>query len=361
MTISRFTAARDRLLAVTDAGADVPAVLRAILDALHEVATFRWAALMAVDPETILPVAGVIEGFDESACVPFWEAELTLPGYLKFADLARSQDPVGTLWEATDGDLMRSPVYASLYAPMSAADELRAVFKLGSSCWGIASLVRAEADGPFGEEEVADVRQVCRFVARALRSATLCSGSAPADATAFVILNADNRVVQATAEAQSLLAELRSVEYLSDVNDLGPGVLRALITQARFSLSGRNVESRMRDGRGRWFRVRAARTTAGDGSVAVVIEPASGADLFSMTLASHGLTDRECHIVRYLARGLSSADIAAELSLSPHTIRDHVKAILRKCDVSSRGELVAQLFADHLRPALHHTVTRADA
>ena len=40
--------------------------------------------------------------------------------------------------------------------------------------------------------------------------------------------------------------------------------------------------------------------------------------------------------------------IAAELGLSSHTVRDHVKAIFDKAGVSSRGELVARLFSEHL-------------
>jgi len=51
-----------------------------------------------------------------------------------------------------------------------------------------------------------------------------------------------------------------------------------------------------------------------------------------------------------------SKEIAAELSLSAHTVRDHVKAIFRKCNVNSRGELVARLFAEHLRPAFEESV-----
>lgn len=359
MTISRFTTARDRILAVTDAGVDSAAVLRAALAALHDVTTFSWAAMMGVDPDTILPVSAVIEGFDESACVPFWEAELTLPGYLKFTDLARSHDPVGTLWEATDGDLMRSPVYATIYAPLGAADELRAVFTLGSSAWGVVSLVRGGADGPFDAVEVGEVRQLARFIARALRSAIVRSESLRSSSTACVLFDRDYHITPATMEGRALLDSLRAVEWVSAPDALGPGVLRALITQARFNLAGRHVESRVRDIDGRWFRVRAARTDAADGTVAVVIEPASSADLFSMTMASFGLTDRECDIVRYLARGLSSIDIAAELSLSPHTVRDHVKAILRKCGASSRGELVAQLFADRLKPALHRSTVES--
>lgn len=54
-----------------------------------------------------------------------------------------------------------------------------------------------------------------------------------------------------------------------------------------------------------------------------------------------------------MARGLSNPEIAAELTLSPHTVRDHLKAIFAKVGVGSRGELVAKLFAEHYGPALH--------
>jgi DNA-binding CsgD family transcriptional regulator len=43
--------------------------------------------------------------------------------------------------------------------------------------------------------------------------------------------------------------------------------------------------------------------------------------------------------------------IGAELHLSPHTVRDHLKAIFAKVDVASRGELSAKLFAEHYAPA----------
>ncbi len=44
---------------------------------------------------------------------------------------------------------------------------------------------------------------------------------------------------------------------------------------------------------------------------------------------------------------------AGELFLSAHTVRDHIKSIFAKLAVSSRGELVAKIFADYYGPALH--------
>ncbi len=63
--------------------------------------------------------------------------------------------------------------------------------------------------------------------------------------------------------------------YLPHVEDHGPVVLRAVLARARFLMSGDPVEAKLRDGNGTWYRIRAARTDAGDGTVAVVIEPAS--------------------------------------------------------------------------------------
>jgi DNA-binding CsgD family transcriptional regulator len=59
---------------------------------------------------------------------------------------------------------------------------------------------------------------------------------------------------------------------------------------------------------------------------------------------------RELQVAQEIARGLPTAEIAARLVISPHTVRDHVKAIFEKTAVSSRGELVGRLFAEHYWP-----------
>jgi two-component system nitrate/nitrite response regulator NarL len=57
-------------------------------------------------------------------------------------------------------------------------------------------------------------------------------------------------------------------------------------------------------------------------------------------LASH-LTTREREVLALLVRGLSGADIAAELSISKNTVRTHIQSILTKLQVHSRLEAVA--------------------
>lgn len=51
--------------------------------------------------------------------------------------------------------------------------------------------------------------------------------------------------------------------------------------------------------------------------------------------------------------GLSTDEITARLHLSRHTVRDYLKQAFEKVGVSSRGELVAKIFADHYSQPLH--------
>ena len=51
-----------------------------------------------------------------------------------------------------------------------------------------------------------------------------------------------------------------------------------------------------------------------------------------------GLTRREVEVVRLVAMGHTSREIARELFLSPRTVETHVTSILLKLDCRSRAE-----------------------
>jgi DNA-binding NarL/FixJ family response regulator len=55
-----------------------------------------------------------------------------------------------------------------------------------------------------------------------------------------------------------------------------------------------------------------------------------------------GLTAREVEVLALLAEGLRNAQIADRLVVSEKTVSHHVSAVLRKLDVSSRGEAGAK-------------------
>jgi DNA-binding NarL/FixJ family response regulator len=69
-----------------------------------------------------------------------------------------------------------------------------------------------------------------------------------------------------------------------------------------------------------------------------------------LVVEAYELSRREQEVAQLLARGAGTEDIARTLFISTHTVRDYVKAIFAKVGVSSRGELMAKLFAEHYAP-----------
>ena len=54
-----------------------------------------------------------------------------------------------------------------------------------------------------------------------------------------------------------------------------------------------------------------------------------------------GLTPRQVEVLALIEQGLSNAEIAARLTLSPKTVDHHVSALLDKLGVASRGQAAA--------------------
>ncbi len=53
-----------------------------------------------------------------------------------------------------------------------------------------------------------------------------------------------------------------------------------------------------------------------------------------------GVTDREKEIIECVRQGLSNKEIARRLELSEQTVKSHIRAIFRKCNVTTRSKLI---------------------
>ena len=76
----------------------------------------------------------------------------------------------------------------------------------------------------------------------------------------------------------------------------------------------------------------------GLGGPAVAGGPGRGVQVTSL------LTDRECEVLRLVAAGLSNAEIASQLRISPATAKTHVAHLLTKLDARDRVQLVIIAF-----------------
>ena len=98
----------------------------------------------------------------------------------------------------------------------------------------------------------------------------------------------------------------------------------------------------------RLYRLRGIRQGEGlcglGGSVLVALEPLSPEPLPDRVLRDRfGLTRMQIRIARLQAARRSNAEIAAELSLSPHTVRHHTQCVLDKLRVRSRTQVGAAI------------------
>jgi DNA-binding NarL/FixJ family response regulator len=65
------------------------------------------------------------------------------------------------------------------------------------------------------------------------------------------------------------------------------------------------------------------------------------------TLVGH-LTEREVEVLKLVARGLSNAELARQLTLSPLTTKTHVSRILTKLGLRDRAQLVVAAYESGL-------------
>ncbi len=75
------------------------------------------------------------------------------------------------------------------------------------------------------------------------------------------------------------------------------------------------------------------------------------------------LTPREVAVMRYLLEGLTNKEIASKLRLSEHTVKDHLKRMMKKTQVTTRTAVVSRLLSDHtlLVQLSHETPCPEDA
>lgn len=364
----------DAVERVAVGAADANALLEGVATEIGKAIPYDGAMWFGVDPTTLLAVSPArMEHLDDGYCSTFWFGEFHEHDANLFADLARGEASAATLRSSTSDRPMRSPRYRDFLRPQGYDDELRVVFRTGGKTWGVGGLFREPGRDPFTAADVAILQAVSPIVASAFRTHASLTVPTPgfSHAPGLMLFSRDGALISANDAASRWLAEIYGGQPGADwfqilagqqSPDVGAAIpIVPLIARAHAVAAGRDARQarlRLRDRSGRWLVLHASVLdgASGDGNVAIVVEPARSGDLAPIIVEAYGLSPREQDVVRAIARGCSTPEIAAELFLSAHTVRDYIKAVFDKVGVNSRGELVAKLFAEHYSDPFHETL-----
>lgn len=355
---------RTELIERAGAAESVQELFRTASERLRRLVPSDAAVWLATDPATNLPTTptrtenmGHFGGAD--ACRRLWELEFLVEDVNLYRDLARSEQPAAGLRMSTEESPASSPRYRQLVQPSGFADELRAVLRVDGQPWAVLSLFRAEGGPAFDAHERDLVAGLSGPLAEAIRAHARPGPGQPEPAIdhgpGLLVFSPAGELISANDDALAWLEELAG--RVEDDDTLGirlPIAAVSTLVQARAIAAQRDhgtARARLRStASGRWLVCHASCLRDPDGNIgdtALIIEPAKASEIAPLVAQAYELTRREQELTGLIARGFGTASIAGLLHLSTHTVRDYVKAIFDKVGVSSRGELVAKLFAEH--------------
>jgi DNA-binding CsgD family transcriptional regulator len=307
----------------------------------------RWCWPLA-DPDTVIPLSGLAE-HDYGPGVPrALELEYSGADFAAMAVLARGASPAGSLSAETGGDLARSRRWDEVYRPVGIGDEAVLACRDALGCWGWIKAYRDSGDRPFTGEDLGLLAEVGPGLGAALRRSLARDrrgSSVAASRPGVIVLDSGLRPLSWTAGARALIAALPAAQAYAAFGIL-PAMVYPVATLARSRARAAESRALERAVDGRWVMIEAAALEGrGSGEIAVTLRDATAGETFDRLCRIYALTRRERHVVAALTVGLDSRTAALRLSISRHTLQDHLKSIFVKTGSNSRRELVASFGA----------------
>jgi DNA-binding CsgD family transcriptional regulator len=282
----------------------------------------------------------------------------------KFAELARAPRKAASMHDATGGRLERSPRYRDLFAAGGIGAELRGAFVADGATWGAVIIIRMAGAPEFSRDEIDLLDRASVLFARAVRRGLVTEASAAAaplpDAPGVLEFDASGRLERASSTAEPLLEELSGTTAEDGWRSVAVQAVASATRQAIESRASELPSSVVKTLAGTWLVLHGA--LLGERGVAVFIQRAHPTLVAPLLLKAHGLTAREQEVTQWLLRGATTAQTAQRLSISPHTVNEHVKSIYDKTGARTRGELLATVFfGEHLPRIQDHVAVGDDA
>lgn len=321
---------------------DARALRLGVIEQLRERLGFDAFVWVLTDPATEVGAAPIADVGDAIR-------ELPRLIELKYATTVNRwtgmQGPVAGLAAVTGGELERSLVWRDLLCRFGVTDVASVVFRDRFGCWGFLDLWRRGA--VFTERELDVLARDVDAITAALRRRVASTFAEVArivplerPAPIALVLSDDLEVRAQTAETERYLRALVPPDH-----DRSPIPAGAYNVAAQLRANERGVGDRVPVARvhlqgSDWLTLRAARM--GD-EIMVGIETTTPTDRCDLIARAAGLTAREAELLQRLAAGSDTRALARDMSVSEHTVQDHLKAVFAKVGARTRRELVARV------------------
>lgn len=351
--------ARERVVALGEAGLGDRELRRQVLTLLRGVVGFDWYAWLLTDPVTTVGTAPLAE-VPRIGELPSLIKAKYATGVNRWTALLGQDSPVALLTTATGGDLARSRVWRDVMSPDGVGDVASAVFADQHGCWGFLDLWRDAARGPFTPADAGFLAGLAAPLASALRQCQARTFTEPAAAhrhdTAPVVLTlADTLHIHGrTAASQAWLDVLLPPVPTEQAIPASVYNVAAQLLAAEEGVDDHPAVTRTHLAGGFWLTLRAARLSSGqpavpgDAAIVVSIEEASATDRLGLFGRAFGLSARERELLGLLAVGSDTRSLARRMSLSGHTVQDHLKSIFAKTGARDRITLLSRALGTKL-------------
>ncbi len=242
-----------------------------------------------------------------------------------------------------------SRLWRELLAGYSVTDVVSMALCDGHGCWGFLDLWRTT--GPFSSGECAKLETIAGIVTGALRRSLLptftfeSTGPVTRGGPAVLLFSEDIEVLTQTPHTDTYLRALLPTGADHTPIPAAAYNVAAQLLATEHGVDPHPASTRIPLGNGHWVTLRAARineTPSVAASIAVTIEPTPPTERTELFCRISGLTQRESDVLRCLVDGSTTRTVAQRMSISDHTVQDHLKAIFAKTGATSRRVLTAR-------------------
>ncbi|MGI5456117.1 response regulator transcription factor [Streptomyces sp. CA-249302] len=333
----------DRVVRLCETGADSRTLRVRLLAELRTATPFDAYDFLLTDPETTVGCSPITE----VPCLPELP-RMTRLKYLTEVHRWTSLDGVALLSDLPDP--AASLLWRDLLRHHGVRDIASMAFKDRHGCWGRLDLYRYARD--FTAEESAYLTRLTAPVTTALRRSQAHTfvvrpprprGSSPL----ALLLAPDLRVLAQTPATHACLTRLAPAAHGRGTIHASVYDVAAQLLAVEAGVDTHPARSRAHLGDGLWLTLSAARiadatATHRRDTIAVTLEETSPPDRLTLFTRAFALTPRESDVLSHVAKGNDSHTVAHAMSVSEHTVQDHLKSIFAKTSTNNRVMLLAR-------------------